>query len=189
MTCDAFGVLPPIAKLSASQTMYHFLSGYTARVGSTELGAEAGINPAFSSCFGAPFMPRSPGSYANLLIKRLAEFNTQVYLVNTGWTGGSGAPDGSGSRFPIPVTRAIVSACQSGALLDSKVRHLDDLNLDIPLSIPGVDNSYLNPRDTWEDKSDYDKESLKLAKLFDENFKKFEVDKAIVEAGPQIISK
>jgi phosphoenolpyruvate carboxykinase (ATP) len=134
-------------------------------------------------------MPRSPGSYANLLIKRLAEFDTQVYLVNTGWTGGSGAPGGSGSRFPIPVTRAIVSACQSGDLLNSKVRHLDDLNLDIPLSIPGVDDNYLNPRDTWENKLDYDNESSKLAKLFSENFKQFNVDESIIAAGPIEVSK
>lgn len=182
LTADAFGVLPPIAKLTPSQAMYHFLSGYTAKVAGTEKGLK-GVEATFSTCFGAPFMPRHPSVYGNLLRELIAEHDVDCWLVNTGWTGGK---YGVGHRMPIGATRALLDAALDGSLADAPMRTDKLFGFQVPLQLEGVDPAILNPRETWEDKQAYDEQAKALVKMFTDNFEKFEphVGADVREAAP-----
>ena len=171
LTADAFGVLPPIAKLTPSQAMYHFLSGFTAKVAGTEKGLGKEPQPTFSTCFGAPFMPRHPTAYGNLLHDLIGKHKVDCWLVNTGWTGGA---FGTGSRMPIKVTRALLSAALDGTLKATQMRSDPHFGFQVPVAVPGIEAKILDPRQTWGDKAAYDAQALKLVQMFRKNFEKFE---------------
>lgn len=183
LTADAFGVLPPIARLTPDQAMYHFLSGYTAKVAGTEIGVTE-PEATFSTCFGAPFMPRHPSVYGNLLKERIAKGNVQCWLLNTGWTGGK---YGVGKRMPIKATRALLNAALDGSLNDAEFRKDPNFGFDVPMAVAGVDSTILDPRATWADKDEYDRTAHKLVQLFVDNFDQFEahVDQGVRDAAPQ----
>jgi phosphoenolpyruvate carboxykinase (ATP) len=182
LAADAFGVLPPIARLTPEQAMYHFLSGYTAKVAGTEIGVTE-PEATFSTCFGAPFMPRHPSVYGNLLKERIARGGVTCWLVNTGWTGGK---YGVGSRMPIKATRALLNAALDGSLKSVAFRTDPNFGFAVPVSVPGVDSKILDPRGTCADKEEYDSTAARLVKLFTDNFAKFEahVDAAVLAAAP-----
>ena len=184
LTADAFGVLPPIARLTPDQAMYHFISGYTAKVAGTEIGVTE-PEATFSTCFGAPFMPRHPSVYGNLLKKRIAEGDVTCWLVNTGWTGGK---YGVGKRMPIKATRALLNAALDGSLNQAEFRRDPNFGFEVPVEVPGVDTAILDPRSTWSDPQDYDRTAAKLVDLFVENFTEFaaHVEEGVRQAGPQL---
>jgi phosphoenolpyruvate carboxykinase (ATP) len=183
LTADAYGVLPPVAKLTPDQAMYHFLSGYTARVAGTEIGV---VEPSatFSTCFGAPFMSRHPTVYGNLLKKRIEGGGVDCWLVNTGWTGGA---YGTGRRMPIKITRALLNAALDGSLKTAEFRTDDNFGFEVPVAVAGVDAQILNPRETWADKDAYDATASKLVGQFIENFAQYEdaVDEGVLESAPK----
>lgn len=168
LTADAFGVLPPISKLSREAAMYHFVTGFTSKLAGTERGITE-PQPTFSTLFGEPFMPLDASVYANMLGERIDKYGTKVYLVNTGWTGG---PYGTGSRMKLKYTRAMVTAALNGELEKVEFKHDDRFNLEIPVSCPEVPSEILDPKETWADKAAYDEQAKKLAKMFSDNFSK-----------------
>ena len=182
LTADAFGVLPPIARLTPDQAMYHFLSGYTAKVAGTEIGVTE-PEATFSTCFGAPFMPRHPSVYGNLLKERINKGHVSCWLVNTGWTGGK---YGTGKRMPIKATRALLNAALDGSLNNAEFRKDPNFGFDVPVAVPGVDSAILDPRTTWADKEEYDRTAQKLVELFVDNFEQFaeHVDEGVRQAAP-----
>ncbi len=169
LTCDAFGVLPPIARLSPAQAMYHFLSGFTSKVAGTERGVTE-PQPTFSTCFGAPFMPRRPEVYGKLLQEKILKQGATCWLVNTGWTGGA---YGTGKRMPIKATRALLTAALDGSLGAVEFRRDANFGFDVPVAVAGVDSVLLNPRETWSDKAAYDAQARKLVEMFSKNFSQY----------------
>ncbi|MCX5494920.1 phosphoenolpyruvate carboxykinase [Kaistia dalseonensis] len=186
LTADAFGVMPPIAKMTPAQAMYHFLSGYTAKVAGTEKGVTE-PQATFSTCFGAPFMPRHPAEYGNLLRELIAEHDVPCWLVNTGWTGGA---FGTGRRMPIKATRTLLAAALDGSLASSRFYTDRNFGFQVPTDVPGVEPHLLHPRKTWQDKLAYDAQAAKLVGMFAKNFEKFErhVDQDVVSAAPGMVA-
>ena len=184
LTADAYGVMPPVAKLTPTQAMYHFLSGYTAKVAGTEKGL-VGVQPEFSTCFGAPFLPRHPSVYADLLQEYIQKHNVDVWLVNSGWTGGI---YGVGRRMPIKATRTLVTAALNGSLKDSDFRTDPYFGFSVPTSVPGVEPHLLYPMKTWKDKAAFDKTARELVGMFQKNFTKYEqhVTPEIRAAAPEV---
>ena len=185
LTCDAFGVLPPIARLSSAQAMYHFINGYTAKVAGTEKGVTEPV-PTFSPCYGGPFLPLHPQRYAKMLGERIDRHNVTVWFINTGWTGG---PYGVGERMAIHHTRAIVNAALGGKLHGVSTTTHPVFGLEVPVQCPGIPAEVLDPRNTWSDKVAYDQQARKLARLFENNFTKYsdDVSDAVRVAGPLIV--
>ena len=184
LTADAYGVLPPIARLTPEQAMYHFLSGYTARVAGTEIGVTE-PEATFSTCFGAPFMPRHPSVYGNLLKERIAKGGVKCWLVNTGWSGGKATMPGI-KRMPIKATRALLNAALDGSLNTAEFRKDPNFGFEVPVAVPGVDSALLDPRGAWADAEDYDRTAHELVRKFVENFAEFEahVDEGVRNAAP-----
>jgi phosphoenolpyruvate carboxykinase (ATP) len=184
LTADAYGVMPPIAKLTPAQAMYHFLSGYTAKVAGTEKGL-VGVEPEFSTCFGAPFLPRPPAEYGNLLRDYIAKHKVDCWLVNSGWTGGI---YGVGRRMPIKVTRALVTGALDGSLKSASYRTDPYFGFAVPTSVPGIEPHLLYPMKTWKDKAAFDDTARKLVGMFQKNFTKYEnsVDAEVRAAAPEV---
>ncbi len=180
LTADAFGILPPLARLSREQALYYFLSGFTAKLAGTEIGVTEPL-PTFSTCFGAPFLPQPPAVYADMLGRKLDEHGSTVWLVNTGWTGG---PFGEGRRMPIAATRAMLHAALSGELDDVEYRTDEVFGFEVPVAVPDVELQLLDPRSTWRNPAAYDEQARELAQMFRDNFERFD-DPALTAAGPR----
>jgi len=183
LTADAFGVLPPISRLTPESASYHFLSGFTSKLAGTEAGLGSEPEATFSTCFGSPFLPLPPAVYSRMLANKIAQHNARVFLVNTGWTGG---PFGVGERMDLPYTRAMVEAATSGALDDVATKRHPIFNLEVPVLCPGVPDEILDPESTWDDKDAYDIKARELAGMFAKNFERFgdSVPADVVQAGP-----